>query len=105
MARRIALLCAVMTVLAVAVWAVTQRTEVRTTAAVAPTTTAPDTTTNAVPPTPGTTASTVHQSVAPEPQPPAPAPPGLGIGARGPEVLALEQRLVTLHYDPGAVDG
>ena len=27
------------------------------------------------------------------------------LGARGPEVLALEQRLSALHYDPGAIDG
>src|SRR5438270_5272142 len=31
--------------------------------------------------------------------------PGLGVGARGPQVLALEQRLSELHYDVGAVDG
>jgi peptidoglycan hydrolase-like protein with peptidoglycan-binding domain len=29
----------------------------------------------------------------------------LGVGSRGPEVLALEQRLGALHYDPGAIDG
>ena len=104
-ARRIALLCAVVTVLAAALWSVTQHTDVRTTAAVAPTTTTPDPTTSPPPPTPGTTASTVHQSAARTPQPPPPPLPGLGIGARGPEVLALEQRLVALHYDPGAVDG
>jgi len=104
-ARRIALLCAVVTVLAAALWSVTQRsTNVRTTAAVAPTT-IPDPTTSPPPPTPGTTVSTVHQSVARPPQPPPPPLPGLGVGARGPEVLALEQRLVALHYDPGAVDG
>jgi peptidoglycan hydrolase-like protein with peptidoglycan-binding domain len=103
--RRIALLCAVVAVLAAALWSTTRDANVKTTAAVAPTTTTPDPTTSALPPTPGTTASTVHQSVARTPRPPEPPPPGLGVGSRGPEVLALEQRLVVLHYDPGAVDG
>jgi peptidoglycan hydrolase-like protein with peptidoglycan-binding domain len=31
--------------------------------------------------------------------------PGLGKGAKGPDVLALEQRLTALHYDSGKVDG
>jgi peptidoglycan hydrolase-like protein with peptidoglycan-binding domain len=31
--------------------------------------------------------------------------PGLGRGAKGPDVLALEQRLTSLHYDAGKVDG
>jgi peptidoglycan hydrolase-like protein with peptidoglycan-binding domain len=31
--------------------------------------------------------------------------PGFGRGARGPEVLALEQRLADMKYDVGAVDG
>jgi peptidoglycan hydrolase-like protein with peptidoglycan-binding domain len=31
--------------------------------------------------------------------------PGLGVGAKGPDVLALEQRLTALHYDAGVVDG
>ena len=31
-------------------------------------------------------------------------PPGLGRGARGPDVLALEQRLNALHYDVGTLD-
>ena len=35
---------------------------------------------------------------------PAPPPPGLGTGARGPDVAALEQRLVALLYDVGNVD-
>jgi peptidoglycan hydrolase-like protein with peptidoglycan-binding domain len=34
-----------------------------------------------------------------------PIPPGLGRGAKGPEVQALEQRLTSLHYDAGKVDG
>ena len=36
--------------------------------------------------------------------PPAP-PPGFGNGDKGPEVMALEQRLADLRYDPGKVDG
>lgn len=36
--------------------------------------------------------------------PPAP-PPGFGNGDQGPEILALEQRLADLRYDPGKVDG
>ena len=36
--------------------------------------------------------------------PPAP-PPGFGNGDAGPDIQALEQRLVDLRYDPGAVDG
>jgi peptidoglycan hydrolase-like protein with peptidoglycan-binding domain len=31
--------------------------------------------------------------------------PGLGVGARGPEVQALEERLAALHYDVGDIDG
>jgi lipoprotein-anchoring transpeptidase ErfK/SrfK len=31
--------------------------------------------------------------------------PGLGVGAKGPAVQALEQRLTDLHYDAGKVDG
>ena len=38
-----------------------------------------------------------------------PLPPlatgGLQVGSQGPEVLALEERLVERHYDPGEVDG
>ncbi|MDQ1444723.1 MAG: hypothetical protein QOI20_1187 [Acidimicrobiaceae bacterium] len=34
-----------------------------------------------------------------------PIPPGLGKGSKGPDVLALEQRLTSLHYDAGKVDG
>jgi len=107
---------------------------VKTTSATAPTTTiAPDPTTSpAPPPTPGTTSATSPPastqaraprptappptpgptsqtappaSVSRAPSPPAPPPPGLGIGSRGPDVLALEQRLSDLHYDPGAIDG
>jgi peptidoglycan hydrolase-like protein with peptidoglycan-binding domain len=31
--------------------------------------------------------------------------PGIGVGAKGPEVQALEQKLAALHYDPGRTDG
>lgn len=34
-----------------------------------------------------------------------PVPAGLGIGASGPQVLALQQRLAALHYDVAKVDG
>jgi peptidoglycan hydrolase-like protein with peptidoglycan-binding domain len=53
------------------------------------------TTTPTTPPAPTTT--TV-------PVPPAPAP-GFGNGDAGPDIQALEQRLVDLKYDPGTVDG
>ncbi|MGH9224562.1 MAG: L,D-transpeptidase family protein [Acidimicrobiales bacterium] len=33
-----------------------------------------------------------------------PPPPGLGVGARGPEVLAIEKELAALHYYVGQVD-
>jgi len=104
--RRIVLLCAVVAVLSAAVWSARQDTEVNTTAATVPTTTTSvdPTTTVTAPPTSGTATAPARASTA-APRPPAPPPPGLGIGARGPEVLALEQRLVALHYDPGAVDG
>jgi len=36
---------------------------------------------------------------------PAAPPPGFGNGDKGPEVMALEQRLTDLKYDPGNVDG
>jgi len=106
--RRILLACAVVAVLSAAVWSAQHDTEVRTTSASSPTTTtiAESTTIAAPPPTPGTTSATAPTvSVARTPRPPAPPPPGLGIGARGPEVLALEQHLSAMHYDPGAIDG
>ena len=53
------------------------------------TTEAPTTTTTE--PAPTTTRSTVPL-------------PGFGKGARGPQVLALEQRLAEMHYDVGKVD-
>lgn len=54
-------------------------------------------------------ASTTSTTVAPTTtttvaMPPAP-PPGFGNGDSGPEVMALEQRLVALKYDPGNADG
>jgi peptidoglycan hydrolase-like protein with peptidoglycan-binding domain len=61
-----------------------------TTTSTAPTTT---TSTTAAP----TTTTTVRKVPAP--------PPGLRTGSRGPEVQALEQRLIDLNYDPGRVDG
>src|SRR5436305_8306935 len=105
------LACAVVVVLSATVWSANRDTEVKTTAtAPVPTTTTstpPEPTTSpAPPPTPGTTAGTTpHPAATRAPAPPAPPPPGLGVGARGPEVLALEQRLNALHYDPGAIDG
>lgn len=45
-------------------------------------------------------------STAAAPVKPAAKPlPGLGPGATGPQVLALEQKLAALRYDPGPVDG
>jgi hypothetical protein len=60
------------------------------------------TTTTTVAPTTTTTIP-----VQPQPAPMAMPDPGhaLGIGARGPVVLAYEQRLASLHLDPGPVDG
>jgi len=55
------------------------------------TTTAPPTTTTTAPPSTTTTAR--------------PAASGLGRGSRGPQVLALEQRLTALRFDTGTVDG
>jgi peptidoglycan hydrolase-like protein with peptidoglycan-binding domain len=45
--------------------------------------------------------------VQPEPKAMALPRPGqhIGIGASGPAVLAFEQRLASLHFDPGPVDG
>ena len=54
------------------------------------------TTTTTAPTT--TTASTTTTTMKP-------IPAGLGRGSKGPDVLALEQRLTTLHYDSGKVDG
>lgn len=34
-----------------------------------------------------------------------PIPPGLGRGAKGPDVQVLEERLASLHYNPGRIDG
>lgn len=55
------------------------------------TTTSSTTTSTTEPPTTTTTA--------------APIPAGLERGSKGPEVLALEQRLASMHYDTGKIDG
>lgn len=57
-----------------------------------PTTTTAPTTTTTLP----TTTTTAVRIAAPD---------GLGRGARGDAVVALEQRLLELHYDPGKPDG
>jgi len=58
-------------------------------------TSAPTTTTEAPTTTTSSTTTTTMK----------PIPAGLGKGSKGPEVLALEQRLTSLHYDAGKVDG
>ena len=63
----------------------------RTQAIELPTTTTSSTTSTTAPPTTTTTAK--------------PIPPGLGRGAKGEAVLALENRLATLKYDTGKIDG
>jgi peptidoglycan hydrolase-like protein with peptidoglycan-binding domain len=81
-----------------------------TTATTAVTVTAPPTTAPAPVPAP---VAPVPAPVAPAPGAPPPppsevavAPPeGLLPGMRGPAVLQLQQRLVDLRYDPGALDG
>lgn len=62
----------------------------------------PTTTTSTQPPT---TTTTIPKQ--PQPVPVAMPDPGgtLGIGSRGPIVLAYEQRLASLHIDTGPVDG
>jgi peptidoglycan hydrolase-like protein with peptidoglycan-binding domain len=64
--------------------------------------TGPSTTTTAARPstsTSSTTTSTVAKTTVPTT-----VPPGLGVGARGPDVAALEQHLNALHYYVGTVD-
>src|SRR5688500_2929824 len=62
-----------------------------TTTSIATTTTTETTTTTTAPP-PSTTVVTL--------------PPGTLVrGSRGPEVQALQQRLLDLHFDPGLADG
>jgi lipoprotein-anchoring transpeptidase ErfK/SrfK len=61
--------------------------------------TVPATTTSTAPPDAADDAPTTSTT-----SPPAP-PPGLGKGARGPAVAALEQKLSSLRYEVGAVDG
>jgi hypothetical protein len=69
----------------------------------APQTTGAPSTTTTTRPAPTTTTIPV------QPQPKAVALPvpgkALGIGSSGPVVLAYEQRLASLHFDPGPVDG
>ena len=48
-----------------------------------------------------TSTSTTTSTTAVRVTVPTTVPPGLGRGSRGPEVAALEQRLVALHYDVG----
>jgi len=55
-------------------------------------------------PAPTTTAAPVTATTQVRVTTPTSAPPGLGVGARGPEVAALEGRLDALHYDVGKVD-
>jgi len=68
----------------------------------AQTSAAPTTTTTTIRPT---TTTTIPKQ--PQPTPIKMPDPGhtLGIGASGPTVLAYEQRLASLHFDPGPVDG
>ncbi|MGH9189499.1 MAG: L,D-transpeptidase family protein [Acidimicrobiales bacterium] len=63
-----------------------------------------ETTTSSTSPSTSTTLATTTTAPRP-PTSPAPPLPGMGTGARGPQVLALEQRLDALHYDVGSVDG
>ena len=73
----------------------------------APTTTAAPTT---APPTTAPPPSTAPPAPPALQQPPPanlPPPPGgsVGIGSRGPEIQAYQQRMADLHFDPGPVDG
>jgi lipoprotein-anchoring transpeptidase ErfK/SrfK len=54
--------------------------------------------------TTSTTASSTTTTAKPTTTTHAPLP-GLGVGAKGPQVLDLEQHLTALHYDAGKVDG
>ncbi len=73
-----------------------------TVASTSSTTLAPTTTSTVAP-----TTTTTHPRMAnPAPLAMPPVPPnGLGQGSSGPTVLAFEQRLASLHFDPGPVDG
>ncbi|HTJ75186.1 MAG TPA: L,D-transpeptidase family protein [Acidimicrobiales bacterium] len=62
------------------------------------------TTTVAARSAPSTTAPPASSSTTARVTVPTTVPPGLRVGARGPEVAALEQRLNSLHYEVGAVD-
>jgi peptidoglycan hydrolase-like protein with peptidoglycan-binding domain len=57
--------------------------------------------TTLAPSTPSTAAATSSTTAKAKPAP----PPGLGVGSKGPEVAALEQRLADMKYDVGKVDG
>jgi lipoprotein-anchoring transpeptidase ErfK/SrfK len=54
---------------------------------------------------PSTATTQPAPSVAPVPISPTPAPPALQLGASGPDVLALQQRLFALGYWVGGTDG
>lgn len=62
-------------------------------------------TTGAVAAPASTTSTTVPPVTTTTVAMPAAPPPGFGNGDSGPEVMALEQRLLTLKYDPGKADG
>lgn len=64
-----------------------------------------ETTTPSTSPSTSTSLATTTTTAPRPPTSPPPPLPGLGTGARGPQVLALEQRLDALHYDVGSVDG
>ncbi len=66
------------------------------------TTSSTSTTTTTLPPT-----TTVPPALIQPPPAALPPPPGggVGLGSRGAEVQAYQQRLVDLHFDPGPVDG
>lgn len=93
---------------AVAVAGALMRSEPRSSASSAPERTAhqaagASTTTSTLPPTTTTTRPSLVQP-APVVLPPLPGG-GLHQGSSGPVVAAYQQRLVDLHFDPGAVDG
>ena len=51
-----------------------------------------------------TTTSTTSTTAGPTTTTAKPLPPGMGVGTRGADVQALEQKLADLHYDAGKVD-
>jgi N-acetylmuramoyl-L-alanine amidase len=56
------------------------------------------------PPTAPSTSTTSTSTTVAKTTVPTTVPPGLGVGARGPDVAALEQHLNALHYEVGTVD-